>query len=213
MPGKYRKLKGEPPVKSVSIYGNPIPGNTESENKGGRPPIEISQELEDKIINMIKIGAAFDVAVYASGVSRTTFMEWCRIAKEQPASRCGEFLSKIHQAIAESEVRDIIRVETFAEGRPKEFERDPITGKIERDAMGNPIVKRSEIMPDFRAVIWRLERRHNLRWGPKAKLTVEDDSMDQSIDVTPEQIKTIEKEQLDEIKTVLKKALHGKKGE
>jgi hypothetical protein len=179
MPGKYRKLKGEPPVRSLSVYG-PKP-----DKKAGRPKIEIDQELEDKVINMIKIGAAFDVAVYASGVSRTTFMEWCRIAKEDPASRCGEFLAKVHQAIAESEVRDIIRVETFAEGRPKEFERDPITGKIERDAMGNPIVKRSEIMPDFRAVIWRLERRHNLRWGPKAKLTVEDDSKQAEVEVKP----------------------------
>jgi hypothetical protein len=180
--GSKRKQTGEKPPVPRTIYGNPLPGNTESENKGGAPE-KINLEMIDTICKYVTIGCNMDTACRAAGIDNSTLSKWSRIAKEQPASIYSELFRKVAIAIAEAEARDLSIIERAAMGAEREYKMNP-DGTVMLDKRGKPVIAREEIKPDVRSAMWRLERRFPNKWGPKAQLTLDDDR-EKPIDVTP----------------------------
>lgn len=153
-----------------------------TQSPGGRPP-ELTDELTEKICNLLRMGNYIETAVVVSGVSKEVFYLWCKIAngKQKKEIRSGKrkgekipytekekepyvkFLHSVTRAIEECDARDLANIDQAASGRDVVYERDE-EGKIVM-AGGKPVVKRYGISPDWHASAWRMHRRRPNRWN------------------------------------------------
>lgn len=142
--------------------------------------LQSDEKLIGKIVNIIKMGAYPEAAAAVNDVGYSTLRSWVLKGKEHPESLYGAFNRAIEKAISEAETIDIAVLHQHANGRDAVFEYVAIRDKdghvildksgmpmmeIARNKDGNPIVKRSELRPDWRAAAWKLERRNPKRWG------------------------------------------------
>src|SRR5262245_50261750 len=66
--------------------------------KPGRPPIELTQELQDRIVGHIRRAAPGEVAAQSEGVGRATFYGWKKKGRAEPSSVHGRFLDAVSKA-------------------------------------------------------------------------------------------------------------------
>jgi len=140
------------PHKNPSSEGEP--DNVKA--KMGRPT-SLTPELKDKICSYIRGGSYIETAVLAVGISKQTFFNWMHRANDEvkrinktPRARIRkseeiyiDFLDSIEKAQAESEVKDILRIEKAAGSG------------------------------QWQASAWRLERKNPDRWGRRDKIRAE----------------------------------------
>jgi hypothetical protein len=115
----------------------------------GRPP-KLTQELQDQIVQYIKVGAYIETAAAACGLNKSTFYDWLkRGARAQQKGEWPEeeqkyvdFSNAIEKATADAELRDV--------------------GLIARAAQTT-----------WQAAAWRLERKFPHRWGRYERHDVE----------------------------------------
>lgn len=124
-------------------------------SKRGRPT-KLTQELQDKLVTVIKAGNYIETACAYVGIDKSTFYDWLkRGAREKqrlaqnPRARIRkkeepyvEFSNAVEKALAEAEVRDVA-----------------IIGKAATE--------------NWQAAAWRLERKFPERWGRKDRFALE----------------------------------------
>lgn len=72
----------------------------------GRPPIEITKELQDLIVGALKTGNYLETAAALAGINPDTLREWIKKGKRGDP-RYAELAENIVQAIATAEARDL----------------------------------------------------------------------------------------------------------
>jgi transposase len=113
---------------------------------GGRPPI-LTQELQDKICNLIKIGSYIETAATACGVSKAVLYQWLKKGNQRGShKKFRQFLDALNAAVAFSELRDLKAIDDAA-----------------------------HVQKNWKAAAWRLERRAPKRWGRKEQVALYDD--------------------------------------
>lgn len=175
-PGKPGKSRGG--VKS----------KLQSKKNRVRKPIQKIKELDQvptsditqKICAAVRAGSFLEVAAIAVGITRQTLHNWIKWGKADKNSLYGAFFYAVCKALCESELRDVLVIDHHANGRPAEYEMEPVrdgegklvyddNGKmmmqIARDGSGDPIIKRSEIKSDWKAAAWRLQHKAPKRWA------------------------------------------------
>lgn len=172
--------------------------------------LEEDPSLVTKIANVLRIGAHVEIAAIINGINYNTLRSWVVRGKENPDTIFGEFNRAVEIAFGQAEIRDLSVIDLHANGRPAEYEMDPVKdskgdivfGKdgnpvmeIARNAEGNPIIKRSEIAPNWKAAAWKLERRHPKRWGRVDTLAVIPSVMDAEQDMQRQEKDVITLEQ------------------
>lgn len=101
----------------------------EEKKKIGRPkgsknkkyigrPTKLNDELQETILQYIRTGAYVETAVEAAGIAKETFYNWLREANnyhegtrvDEYTERCARFSDAVKQAMATSELRDLMIV-------------------------------------------------------------------------------------------------------
>lgn len=128
------------------------------------PPLSV--ELIEKIANAIRLGNYVETACALYGVHKSKLYEWLRNAAANPDPDTLEYKLQyaVDRALAESETRDLQRVDMAADGRDAEFLRDD-DGKLIFNDKGDPIVKRPALNAQWAAAAWKLERKFPRKWG------------------------------------------------
>lgn len=109
---------------------------------GGRPT-KLTQELMDRIASYIKAGNYIDVAASACGVPRNTLHRWLKEGNEAKSGIKKEFRVTVENAVAVSQVRDVLVIDKAAQGG------------------------------HWRAAAWRLERKNADHWGRRDIVAVD----------------------------------------
>lgn len=111
-------------------------------------PCKISQDIQDRIVMLLRSGNYFETACTFAGVSKATAYNWMRRGRAEAERVEGNsrakikkseevyvnFLYAVEEAIAFAEINDLHRLDKHAEVNPN-------------------------------VLMWRLERRHPSRWG------------------------------------------------
>lgn len=135
-------LCGQPTAKGTPCRRAVMPGADRCPSHlglvGGRPSIEITPEIIERLTVMLRAGNYLHVAIAASGVSRATFMRWMQRGKSKRASDVVyvDLRARVEQARAEGEVRMVTTIAAAAQ------------------------------KGDWRAALAMLEREFPDRWGP-----------------------------------------------
>lgn len=74
--------------------------------KQGRP-VKLTDEIQEKVCNAIRLGSYIETAVIYAGVPKSTFYDWLKTDKS--------FSDAIQRAMAESELRMLRRLDGSAE--------------------------------------------------------------------------------------------------
>lgn len=77
----------------------------------GRPP-KLDDDLIDRLCSHLRHGAYVETAAAACGISKVIFYRWLKIGNEKPKSIHGKLVNAVEQAMAESELDDLIAVTT-----------------------------------------------------------------------------------------------------
>ena len=108
--------------------------NRVKKNPNGRPP-ELTDEMHDKIIGLIRAGNYVETASIAAGISKQTLYVWMKKGNKENSGKHKKFVDAVHKAIGESEAIDV-----------------------------NNIAKAAQ-KGQWQASAWRLERKHPQKWG------------------------------------------------
>lgn len=135
----------------------------------GRPVTEPTQEVIEKIVNTLRLGAYIETAVVLAGVPKRTFYLWAKKGNEDPDSIYGQLLHAVERAQEEATARDLLVIDQCANGKKAEYERDE-KGNLILDPEGNPILLQQRMIPNWNASAWRLERRRPKEWGRTEKI-------------------------------------------
>lgn len=141
----------------------------EDKNPGGRP-LELNDELIQKIANNLRAGAYVETAVIVAGCPKATFYSWMKRAHDENETNplYKRLLDTVERAIEEAEMRDIVNIDQAAMGRPAKFATDA-NGKIIYNERGRAVIEQAELAPDWTASAWRLERKNPKRWAKTEK--------------------------------------------
>lgn len=75
-----------------------------------RKPVKLTPEVQSRIIQQIRLGAAWEQAAVAAGVSRTTLLRWRKSAESGESPRFRRFFLALDKALAESEAHALRRI-------------------------------------------------------------------------------------------------------
>lgn len=142
----------------------------------------ISDELTEKVCNMLRMGAYVETAVVVAGISKEVFYHWCKIAngkvKKPPTPKRPEgraysdaerepykkFLHAIELAMEEATARDLSAIETAINPLRHAVLLKDENGNQLFDKDGLPLYTRP-MQPDWKAAAWRLQCRRPKDWG------------------------------------------------
>ena len=96
---------------------------------------KLTPELQDKIVQAIRMGNYVETAVAYAGIHKDTFYNWLQRGKDEPGSIYADFSDAVEKAKADSEVRDVALIE-----------------KAATDG-------------SWQAAAWKLERKFPQKWG------------------------------------------------
>jgi len=77
-------------------------------------PTKLTAEVQDKIIEAIKMGNYQETAAAYAGISQSTFYLWMERGRDEPDSIYSEFMEAVEKAKAQSEVRGVSLIEKAA---------------------------------------------------------------------------------------------------
>ena len=112
--------------------------------KNNGRPITITDEIIDKICSAVRLGSYIETAAAFAGVPKSTFYDWLKSGAAKQDPLCVKLSDTIEKALAESELRDINRIDKAAEKGA------------------------------WQASAWRLERKFPKKWGRKEIVRHED---------------------------------------
>lgn len=169
------------------------PQPPEGANKGGAPT-KLTQDIIDKIVQGVRIGAPVLTATALQGLSYETVRNWIILGVKSPDSLHGAFLQAVNTAVAQWEIGDIAVIHRHANGAPAEYMMEPVRdnkgnvvftkdakgNKVAlqqpvRDGDGNPVLVKSEVRSDWRAAMERLSRRKPRHWQRREQLSINSD--------------------------------------
>lgn len=133
---------------------------------------KFTEDIVQKICDVVAAGAPIETAAAYAGVSKQTFYNWCRKGREtDPEPRFAEFIERLDLAMAQWEVRDLA-----------------IIGKAAEE--------------QWQAAAWRLERRKPDVYGRRSRVEHGNADgkpfeMLHSAKVTPEWLANLSDEDLD----------------
>jgi hypothetical protein len=117
-------------------------------------PTKLNTEIQNTIVAAIQRGCYVETAAEIAGIDKTTFYDWLkkgahvndRIQKGERVTKASsldllDFSNAIKRATAQSELRDVVVIDTAAQ---------------------NGV---------WQAAAWRLERKHHQKWGRKVAIT------------------------------------------
>ena len=84
--------------------------------KRGRPTgsNKLTPELQQKIVDAIRMGNYIETAAAFSGISKDTLYRWLRQGREAKRGKFRNFSDAVEKALAESEMRDVAVIATAA---------------------------------------------------------------------------------------------------
>jgi hypothetical protein len=130
---------------------------------------KLTNKLIEDLSRYLKSGCFLNTALSLCEISRDTYYRWKSMAKEENASPILKELSyTVDKAIAQATMLDIEVLNKVGRGIPEKFLRDK-NGEVCLDDLGNPIVEKYRVPPDWRCVAWKLERRHRSEWGKSTR--------------------------------------------
>ncbi len=133
----------------TDIDGNPIPEGQVTTSPIGRKPIQITDDLIDRITTLVRAGNFIGPAVRAAGISVDTFKRWMVMVSEDSISKIKteeEFKKlEMHMKLAEG----IVQAASDAE-----------VDRVE-------IIDKSAQLGQWGAAAWWLSHRHPQRWGKR----------------------------------------------
>lgn len=186
-----------------------MPVKSDGVNKGGRPvgtPV-LTPELIEKIVAPLRMGVRIPTAGALNNIAYDTLRHWVLQGHENPDSVYGMFIQEITRAIAQWETGDISAIHKAAFGAPAEYLMEPafdtagqplkgddgkILMRVARDNEGRPIIKRSEVRPDWRAAAHRLERRLPKYWYRPETQSAPDHDAVLTFDAKEREVKPVE---------------------
>lgn len=133
-----------------------MPGRGEKKLTGR--PSKISEELIERVANLIRGGNYIETAARAAGIPKQTLYEWLKKGQKPENALYYKFRDAVETAVAQSEARDLAMVDAYCHGAPEK--RDPKTGAVLREA----------VKPNPNVLTWRLERRFPKRWGRQDRI-------------------------------------------
>jgi len=77
-----------------------------AQKKPGRPE-KLTPELQQKIVDAIRMGAYIETAAAYAGINKSTLYDWMRRGARAKSGKYKEFSNAIEKALAESEMRDL----------------------------------------------------------------------------------------------------------
>jgi len=143
----------------------------------------LNEDIIKQICDAVKLGCFPVTAALYAKINPYTFARWMRRGVEEPDSIYGALVSSMRHTLGEAEMRDLAALETFIRGRPAEFLRDE-DGRIMKNESGVPIKIRDEIKPNLNAIMFKMDRRWQERWGKVVKF-------DEGIDVLMSNTKAV----------------------
>lgn len=75
----------------------------------GRPD-KLTPEIQDRIVQYIRVGAFVETAASAAGISKVTLYDWMRRGSRQKHGKFKDFLNAIEQAFSEATIADLARI-------------------------------------------------------------------------------------------------------
>src|SRR5690606_38647469 len=124
-------------------------------NKGGAPQ-KLSADIIKNITSAMKSGAYVETAAVYAGINKLTFYRWLKKGNRSKSGLEWELCNAVEQALAESELRDLLNIERAAMGSDAQF----VNGRATREA----------VSPDWKASAWRLERKFPRKWGRQERI-------------------------------------------
>ncbi len=139
----------------------------------------LTVSLIQKLEGYITYGLSLPAAAGLAEISYDTLREWLNKGKAFNTGIHGELFRRLAKAAATSETEFFDSIKKSAVGRPAEYLMEPLRNEKNeivmvddkpfmtpaKDKDGNPILIRREIMPDYRAAQWHLERRNPKVFG------------------------------------------------
>lgn len=86
-----------------------------NEKRGKGRPTKLTKEIQDTICKAIRAGAYIETASALAGLDKTTFYDWLRRGEREQEGIYFDFSHSIKKAIAEAEMRDILRIDQAAQ--------------------------------------------------------------------------------------------------
>lgn len=77
-----------------------------AQKKPGRPE-KLTPELQQKIVDAIRMGAYIETASAYAGINKSTLYDWMKRGARAKSGKYKEFSDAIEKALAESEMRDL----------------------------------------------------------------------------------------------------------
>lgn len=172
-----------------------FPRVKEDKSNAGRP-LELNDELIQKIANNLRAGAYVETAVIVAGCPKSTFYMWIKRAHDPEETNpiYKKLLDTVDRSVEEAEMRDIFNIDQAAMGRPAKFATNE-EGKIIYNERGRAVIEQAELSPDWTASAWRLERKNPKRWAKteKHEHKVQDNSIEVNfVDEDPDKDKPSE---------------------
>lgn len=139
---------------------------------------KLNRKLIEKAAALIRAGNYASTAYGALGVSSTAYYRWLRDADEPDASAILiQFKQSIQEAEEQAEIEALHVINQSAHGKPAVWEqvKGPDGKPLIDPKTGRPMTVRvrEEVLSDWRAMAWRMERRNPGKWGKRDKLALE----------------------------------------
>lgn len=77
-----------------------------AQKKPGRPE-KLTPELQQKIVDAIRMGAYIETAAAYAGINKSTLYDWMKRGARAKSGKYKEFSNAVEKALAESEMRDL----------------------------------------------------------------------------------------------------------
>ena len=85
--------------------------------RGRGRPEKIDADIQAKICRTIRSGAYIETAAAYAGITKETFYKWLKRGKKDSSGPYREFSDAVGKALAEAELRDILRIDKAAESQ------------------------------------------------------------------------------------------------
>lgn len=139
--------------------------------KFGRPT-KLTPEVKEAIVNQIRIGNYIETAALVAGISKQSLYDWLKRGREAKRGIYKDFLDAVEQAQAEAEARDLSLIDEAGHGMAAVV----IKESYEKNKEGQLVlIERTEekrVTKDWRAIAWRLEKKHPKKYGKQSKLEI-----------------------------------------